>query len=164
MGNTFLPSLMFIIIVRDIITQFHLLRMYNMWSDDGSLKIVLFVLFTYYYVGETKSCRYWCRTHDLRYYCCHNGKSETWKDIMWPSFSIPWFWFNFGESHWHPLVHPSWEKKMKMKHCPPLRSHCPRSYDWYDLPMLCDDDDQCQNKEKCCYDVCLEHKTCKPAE
>ncbi|KAI4496994.1 hypothetical protein M0802_007942 [Mischocyttarus mexicanus] len=139
--------------------------MNNMLPDDGILKIVLFLLIGCYYVGETKSCRYWCRTQDLRYYCCNNGKNEMWKEPMWPFFPMPWFWFNFGETYWPHSTHSSWEMKKKMmKRCPPLRSHCSRSYDWYDAPMLCDDDDQCLSKEKCCYDVCLEHKTCKPAE
>lgn len=136
-----------------------------MQKSNGNLKMVFFIFFIFVYVGHAKSCRYWCKTHDHRYYCCPSGKSESWHGMSWPTFSIPWFWFNFGESHWHPFVHSPWEKKKAKKHCPPLRSHCPRSYDWYDMPTFCDDDEDCHHSsDKCCYDVCLEHKTCKPAE
>lgn len=108
-----------------------------------------------------KSCKYWCKLGN-RYYCCPSGKSESWSEHGWHSLLFPWFWFGIDdqqdESPWHEII-----KKPK-KNCPPLRAHCPRTYDWYKPPVFCESDDHCNDWEKCCYDVCLEHKTCKDAE
>ncbi|CAK9811631.1 hypothetical protein ANTPLA_LOCUS7102 [Anthophora plagiata] len=110
-------------------------------------------------------CRYWCRTIDHRYYCCPSGKEESWPKYIWHSFLYPWLW-RAGESILADtftseiIVH----EKETEKHCPPLRTYCPRSYDWYSPPTSCSDDEDCNGREMCCYDVCLEHKTCKHGE
>ncbi|CAK9800838.1 hypothetical protein ANTQUA_LOCUS2593 [Anthophora quadrimaculata] len=110
-------------------------------------------------------CRYWCRTIDHRYYCCPSGKAESWPEYIWHSFLYPWLW-RTGESiladtfESEIIVH----EKETTKHCPPSRTYCPRSYDWYSPPTSCSGDEDCNGREKCCYDVCLEHKTCKHAE
>lgn len=114
---------------------------------------------------HTKSCKYWCKSQSS-YYCCPTGKPEhiekpaTMPIIPWPSI----FWPSFIGSPiglWHG--HHQHESTPKKK-CPPLRSTCSRSLDWYGPPNLCNSDEDCGSWDKCCYDVCLEHKTCKPSE
>ncbi|XP_053985862.1 uncharacterized protein LOC128880144 [Hylaeus volcanicus] len=138
------------------------------------LASLLFVAYVCSTKGHGKDhdrhCRYWCKTSDHRYYCCPTGKHEGWMEHVWRFFLHPWLWISVGE---FPLSHSSWpeivvteietEKKAK-KYCPPLRAHCPRTYDWYSPPSLCHRDDDCDEWEKCCLDVCLGHKTCKSAE
>lgn len=121
--------------------------------------VLLIVVLAKSYV---KSCKYWCKTGNHHYYCCPSGKSESWSEHSWHSFFFPWFWPGIDEPHvehpWHEMI-TRWASK---KHCPPLRPHCPRTYEW--PPELCHSDDECDKGQKCCYDVCLEHKTCKDAE
>lgn len=125
--------------------------------------LLLFVILTKAYM---RSCKYWCKMgdHPNRYYCCPNGKGDSSSEYSWHSFLFPWFWLGIAgverhvEQPWHELM-----MKPK-KHCPPLRAHCPRAYEWYKPPKHCDSDHECDEGEKCCYDVCLEHKTCKVAE
>ncbi|XP_076645012.1 uncharacterized protein LOC143354639 [Halictus rubicundus] len=116
-------------------------------------------------------CRYWCRTSDHRYYCCPSGKQD-WHGHGWHTIFYPWLWIGAAAggvadqlspflSHWPEVSVTERETK---KHCPPLRTHCPRTYDWYTPPNSCDSDSDCGKSEKCCYDVCLEHKTCKLSE
>ncbi|XP_076167799.1 uncharacterized protein LOC143146923 [Ptiloglossa arizonensis] len=132
--------------------------------------ILLFVAYVWLTKGHGKDhehhCRYWCKTSHHRYYCCPTGKHESWMKHAWRSFLYPWLWINVDES---PLSYPSWPEivvteKETETHCPPLRSHCPRTYDWYLPPSVCHHDDDCGEWEKCCPDVCLEHKTCKLGE
>ncbi|XP_032666245.1 uncharacterized protein LOC116841893 [Odontomachus brunneus] len=130
------------------------------FSMRGSA-LCLLLLSIFLVKAYVKSCKYWCKLGN-RYYCCPSGKSESWSEQSWHSLLFPWFWLGIDdsqdESPWHEII-----KKPK-KHCPPLRTHCPRTYDWYKPPALCESNDDCNDWEKCCYDVCLEHKTCKDAE
>ncbi|XP_076231050.1 uncharacterized protein LOC143177134 [Calliopsis andreniformis] len=121
-----------------------------------------------YSIGHEKFCRYWCKTSDDRYYCCPTGKKEGWMEYAWHSFLYPWLWISTNEP---PIFYPWWSEvfiedkdKETTKQCPPLRTECPRSYDWYLPPVLCHHDKDCDQSEKCCHDVCLEHKTCKHGE
>lgn len=111
-----------------------------------------------------KSCKYWCKVNNHRYYCCPNGKSESWSEHGWHSLFFPWFWLNIKENN----DEPNWQEFMLKwkpeKECPPLRPNCPRTYGWYKPPSFCDSDHDCDKWEKCCYDVCLDHKTCKDVE
>ena len=128
--------------------------------------LLLFVILTKAYL---RSCKYWCKMGNHRYYCCPNGKDESESESehshSWHSFFFPWLWLGIAaephiEHPWHEFM-TKWKPK---KHCPPLRAHCPRTYKWYKPPKHCDSDHECDEEEKCCYDVCLEHKTCKDAE
>ncbi|KAJ8679252.1 hypothetical protein QAD02_015039 [Eretmocerus hayati] len=47
--------------------------------------------------------------------------------------------------------------------CPKIRPSCPRGSSWLKPPASCGEDGDCSSGEKCCFDVCLDHKTCKPA-
>ncbi|XP_053650187.1 uncharacterized protein [Cherax quadricarinatus] len=44
--------------------------------------------------------------------------------------------------------------------CPPVRSVCPFSK--FPSPPRCQKDYECGKINKCCQDVCLRYKTCKP--
>ncbi|XP_076029975.1 uncharacterized protein LOC143018487 [Oratosquilla oratoria] len=46
--------------------------------------------------------------------------------------------------------------------CPPVRPTCPNTR--FRPPNECYSDLSCAHSEKCCYDTCLEHRTCKRAE
>lgn len=121
--------------------------------------LLLFIILT---KAHVRSCKYWCKMGHHRYYCCPSGKSDSSSEHSWHSFLFPWFWFGIVGS---PVAHPWQEVEMKpKKHCPPMRTYCPRMYEWYKPPKFCDSDSECEKEEKCCYDVCLEHKTCKKAE
>ncbi|KAK1130690.1 hypothetical protein K0M31_018804 [Melipona bicolor] len=110
-------------------------------------------------------CRYWCRTIDHRYYCCPSGKAKSWLEYIWHFFLYP-----LMIAVEPPLIEFAWpeiyvREEEPEKHCPPLRAHCARTYDWLSPPpILCNDDKDCDKWEKCCYDICLEHKICKQAE
>nr|AAQ15293.1 PET15 [Panulirus argus] len=43
----------------------------------------------------------------------------------------------------------------------PSRQFCPHHIGAKVGPTICEFDYQCSKTEKCCYDVCLKHKTCK---
>ncbi|XP_033348247.1 uncharacterized protein LOC117232746 [Bombus vosnesenskii] len=134
--------------------------------------IVIFCLIVHvcateaHWKGYRPLCRYWCRTIDHQYYCCPSGKAESWAEYIWYSFLHPWLLmitveFAPIDTFWPENVH----EEETGEHCPPLRTHCLRTYDWYSLPPTsCHGDEDCDKWEKCCYDVCLEHKTCKHAE
>ncbi|XP_076051489.1 antileukoproteinase-like [Oratosquilla oratoria] len=47
--------------------------------------------------------------------------------------------------------------------CPTVRLECP-DYRIVSPPNECYNDSDCSEDLKCCSDVCLNHKTCKPAE
>jgi len=134
---------------------------YNSYFSMRRNSLYLLLLFIILTKAHVKSCKYWCKSHQ-RYYCCPSGKNDSSSEHSWRSFFFPWFWFGIIESH---MEHPWHEVEMKPeKQCPPLRPHCPRTYEWYKPPKFCDSDHECEEWEKCCYDVCLEHKTCKNAE
>ncbi|KAL6254337.1 hypothetical protein P5V15_014386 [Pogonomyrmex californicus] len=127
--------------------------------------LCLLLLFVVLKKASVKSCKYWCRMNDHRYYCCPSGKSDSSSRYDWHSFFFPWLWLGITteprvERPWYELM-IKWKPK---KHCPPLRAYCPRIYEWYKPPDPCNDDHECEEWQKCCYDVCLEHKTCKNAE
>ncbi|XP_015112698.1 uncharacterized protein LOC107038232 [Diachasma alloeum] len=114
-------------------------------------------------------CRYWCKVHEDHYYCCPSGHPEHSKsEEKWASAN---FWAHIigflvdCTSHKHKEHHASWslEPETPKSRCPPARSVCPRSWN-FDPPKLCDSDKACGPWEKCCYDICLDHKACKPAE
>lgn len=47
--------------------------------------------------------------------------------------------------------------------CPPIWKRCPRR-NIFGPPNKCNADLECSGQAKCCYDYCLQHKTCKPAQ
>nr|QOL09952.1 type Ib crustin cruIb-1 [Penaeus vannamei] len=48
--------------------------------------------------------------------------------------------------------------------CPKVRSFCPRIEGGSRRPDVCPHDGACQPYEKCCFDTCLDHHTCKLAD
>ncbi|KAK3880310.1 hypothetical protein Pcinc_015199 [Petrolisthes cinctipes] len=46
--------------------------------------------------------------------------------------------------------------------CPPIRPVCPERVHFD--PSVCSHDSICPGTQKCCYDTCLEHHTCKPPQ
>ncbi|XP_063597678.1 uncharacterized protein LOC134774247 [Penaeus indicus] len=50
---------------------------------------------------------------------------------------------------------------LKPGHCPPVRPTCP-SVRSVLPPTPCTNDAYCPGADKCCYDTCLEYRTCKP--
>nr|QOL09964.1 type IIa crustin cruIIa-10 [Penaeus vannamei] len=82
--------------------------------------------------GGGGGCRYWCRTNFGQYYCCEGGGS------------------NNGH---YPVVKPG--------RCPPVRPQCP-PVRTFRPPSTCSSDSSCGGSDKCCYDTCLRHHTCKP--
>ncbi|KAL7295564.1 hypothetical protein TKK_0011204 [Trichogramma kaykai] len=138
---------------------------------------------------NTKPCKYWCK-EGKQYYCCPSGKKKksmwSWSleemmDDSWLWTTTPWISYLlpviFQRSSWapaKPMHHPPLEHAVAeeeevveeevKKSCPEIRPSCPRSiYEW-SKPKPCDGDDECDGHlEKCCYDVCLEHKSCKLA-
>jgi len=81
--------------------------------------------------GSSGSCRYWCRTPQGQSYCCESGQ-----DL--PSL---------------PSVKPG--------QCPPVRPQCPPTRAGFRPPTQCSNDSRCPGAEKCCFDTCLQHHTCK---
>lgn len=133
-----------------------------------------FILFNYLvYPIATQRCRYWCKTTHDQFYCCpdgHQRQLHQFKESPWPFISDPSFWmgvlgggvgWNYFGSH---LRKPEESIHRQIKHCPPLRAGCPRNFDLSLSPEFCDNDYYCGVAEKCCYDVCIERKVCKPAE
>nr|XP_027235862.1 uncharacterized protein LOC113827160 [Penaeus vannamei] len=81
--------------------------------------------------GGSKSCRYWCKTPQNQAYCCEDGHDPVSQ----------------------PFVKPG--------SCPPVRPQCPPVRSGFRPPNQCSNDSRCPGHEKCCYDTCLEHHTCK---
>ncbi|XP_042888360.1 uncharacterized protein LOC122263801 [Penaeus japonicus] len=81
--------------------------------------------------GGSKSCRYWCKTPQNQAYCCEDGNDPVSQ----------------------PFVKPG--------KCPPVRPQCPPVRSGFRPPNQCSNDSRCPGYEKCCYDTCLEHHTCK---
>ncbi|KOX75805.1 hypothetical protein WN51_12593 [Melipona quadrifasciata] len=92
-------------------------------------------------------CRYWCRTIDHRYYCCPSGKAKSWLEYIWH-----FFLYSLMIAAEPPLIEFAWPEiyvREDEKHCPPLRAHCARTYDWLlPPPILCNDDKDCDKWEK----------------
>jgi len=83
-------------------------------------------------VGSSSgSCRYWCRTPQGQSYCCESGQD------------LPTL----------PSVKPG--------QCPPVRPQCPPTRAGFRPPAQCSNDSRCPGAEKCCFDTCLQHHTCK---
>lgn len=117
-------------------------------------------------LGFGKPCKYWCKTENWEYYCCPKSEEpkaeKPWISMM--EILVPHLWFALGFPKLHHHAHVPWmEKAEHVKKCPPVRYSCPRSNDWYDAPIPCYTDDECFSSAKCCFDICLNHKTCKPA-
>merc|ERR1712106_580569 len=83
-------------------------------------------------------CSYWCQTPSRQYYCCEQ-----------PGQSLGNGGGGFGGNKpgQCPAVRPQ---------CPPVRNFRP--------PSQCSSDSRCPGSEKCCYDTCLRHRTCKPPQ
>merc|ERR1739842_222316 len=45
--------------------------------------------------------------------------------------------------------------------CPPVRPSCPPTRN-FGPPRTCSSDGACGGLDKCCFDTCLQHHTCKP--
>ncbi|XP_042226651.1 keratin, type II cytoskeletal 2 epidermal-like [Homarus americanus] len=82
--------------------------------------------------GVPITCRYWCRTRLGRPYCC-----ET------------------------PFQRQSFARVVKFGYCPPVRTICPPIRNFLP-PYVCSSDGSCPGIDKCCFDSCLHHHTCKP--
>merc|ERR1739840_35538 len=50
---------------------------------------------------------------------------------------------------------------VKPGQCPPVRPQCPPTRN-FRPPQQCSNDSRCPGAEKCCFDTCLQHHTCKP--
>merc|ERR1712198_720707 len=83
------------------------------------------------YGGSSGSCRYWCRTPQGQAYCCEGGNEVA---------SLP---------------------TVKPGQCPPVRPQCPPTRAGFRPPQQCSNDSRCPGQEKCCFDTCLQHHTCK---
>merc|ERR1712198_258624 len=84
--------------------------------------------------GGSSTCRYWCRDHQSRYYCCESGNQA-------PSI---------------PTIKPG--------SCPPRRPVCPNTRNQFRPPQPCSSDGSCAGVDKCCYDICLRESVCKPPQ
>merc|ERR1712179_864313 len=81
--------------------------------------------------SSSGSCRYWCRTPQGQAYCCEGGNEVA---------SLP---------------------TVKPGQCPPVRLQCPPTRLGFRPPQQCSNDSRCPGVEKCCFDTCLLHHTCK---
>merc|ERR1712179_101162 len=81
--------------------------------------------------SSSGSCRYWCRTPQGQAYCCEGGNEVA---------SLP---------------------TLKPGQCPPVRPQCPPTRLGFRPPQQCSNDSRCPGVEKCCFDTCLQHHTCK---
>ncbi|CAL4149818.1 unnamed protein product, partial [Meganyctiphanes norvegica] len=86
--------------------------------------------------GSSGDCRYWCRTPQGQAYCCENSHQA----------SSGGFGF------------------VKPGQCPPVRPSCPPTGRSFRPPSQCSSDGRCPGSEKCCFDTCLQHHTCKPPQ
>nr|XP_045614707.1 uncharacterized protein LOC123768291 isoform X2 [Procambarus clarkii] len=48
--------------------------------------------------------------------------------------------------------------------CAPPLKQCTGRFAAFAKPRLCPHDGHCSRDEKCCFDTCLDHHTCKPAQ
>ena len=73
-------------------------------------------------------------------------------------------WFNILIPFFHYyILGMDTHIKVPENNCPPIRDSCPKTYDWYDKPQNCEKDEDCNTfRDKCCFDVCLDQKVCKP--
>jgi len=85
--------------------------------------------------GGSSSCRYWCRSPQNQYYCCEGQNQQIGGGQVGT------------KQGFCPPVRPS---------CPPTRIHGP--------PRQCSNDYACTGVDKCCFDTCLQHHTCKPPQ
>ena len=53
---------------------------------------------------------------------------------------------------------------VKFGKCPPVRPVCPPTRSGFRPPTQCSHDGKCPGSEKCCFDRCLGHHTCKYPE
>ncbi|KAG0722485.1 hypothetical protein GWK47_044400 [Chionoecetes opilio] len=88
-----------------------------------------------YLQNAPASCSYWCRTPEGQSYCC--------KDVHDP---VP-------AEQSRPTV--------KGGRCPVVRDVCPPTR-FFGPPTTCAHDGDCGYTDKCCFDRCLGHHTCKP--
>ncbi|XP_051166062.1 uncharacterized protein LOC127284590 [Leptopilina boulardi] len=131
-------------------------------------KLVLLYVISMAMMGFGKPCKYWCKTDNWEYYCCPKNDEKPKEENSMTSMMgilIPHLWFALGFPKIYHHAQIPWEEKSEhVKKCPPVRHACPRSNDWwYDAPISCYNDDECISSAKCCFDICLNHKTCKPA-
>ncbi|KAJ9595198.1 hypothetical protein L9F63_013507 [Diploptera punctata] len=70
---------------------------------------------------------------------------------------------------WEAVTYYCCDSQVKPGSCPPLRLMCtetlgiPESVgNGETQPPICQHDNQCAGDDKCCYDQCLLHCTCKP--
>lgn len=133
----------------------------------NQLLITMKIICYFSAVIDAKPCKYWCKTSRESFYCCPDGNNEDMKITKWNEHSN-WpfgiFLLNiFASTMGFPYDHD--KALTEVKHCPPQRSHCPRSsWDW-DPPKYCDKHKDCyHSNEACCYDVCIDHRVCKLVE
>ncbi|KAK7078796.1 hypothetical protein SK128_013928 [Halocaridina rubra] len=89
-----------------------------------------------------RGCRYFCKGPHGRYVCCEiPGQSLGQTPINVHSVGFGFF----------GVIKPGY--------CPPIRPVCPGLKQF---PVPCTSDVQCAGLDKCCFDTCLEHHTCKP--
>ncbi|KAF2357961.1 WAP-type 'four-disulfide core' domain [Trinorchestia longiramus] len=83
-------------------------------------------------VSASDGCSYWCKTNTGQRYCCEEGPSP-------------------GK----PFTKPGT--------CPRSRDVCPAyAAQGGHSPNVCSNDGACPGNQKCCFDTCLRHHTCKP--
>jgi len=80
-----------------------------------------------------EGCSRWCRTPSDEVYCCHEGAIDEYDN----------------------------QPFKRQGRCPRPRPSCVNAFN-FGSPQVCSDDSECGFKQKCCYDTCLEHHTCKP--
>nr|AME17866.1 CruI-1 [Penaeus japonicus] len=59
------------------------------------------------------------------------------------------------------LIQPQPTETNNRGDCPDIRTHCLR---FKGPPNVCAHDGFCPSHQKCCWDTCLDHHTCKPAQ
>jgi len=87
--------------------------------------------------GGSSSCRYWCRNPQNQYYCCEGQNQQ--------------------------IGGGGGQVGTKPGSCPPVRPNCPPTR-IFGPPRQCSNDYACTGSDKCCFDTCLQHHTCKPAQ
>lgn len=139
-------------------------------SDKIYYSIVIVLNCIIAMTSGVKTCRYWCKFGENEFYCCPTGNPEKLITESWSLISSPMFWIEILE---HTMSWPQFHlhssssndnTSTKNKYCPPIRSICSRKFDWEYALQLCHTDMDCDIKEKCCFDICIDNKVCKPAE